>query len=123
MTNPRFTALLCALLFLPVVAHADSVNELANDFWTWRATEQPLSSDDIVRIERPAAWVPDWSPQAVTAYRSKLAGIRNTLGEVAGHNCTDTPPGGLFPDRLVAGACPLGVGHDSGLGTQSHVLR
>lgn len=73
MTNLRFAALLCVLLFLPVVAHADSIEELANDFWTWRAAEQPFSSDDIARVERPAGWVPNWSPQAIAGYRTKLA--------------------------------------------------
>jgi hypothetical protein len=38
---------------------------LAGEFWSWRAVTQPLSSDDIPRIERPPGWTPDWSPDAV----------------------------------------------------------
>ena len=59
-------------LFLMPLARADSMEELARDFWTWRAAEQPFSSDDIVRIERPSGWTPDWSPKAVAGYRAQL---------------------------------------------------
>jgi hypothetical protein len=34
---------------------ADPLEDLAREFWTWRAVQQPLSHDDIPRIERPAA--------------------------------------------------------------------
>jgi Bacterial protein of unknown function (DUF885) len=46
---------------------------LAEDFWTWRAENQPVSSDDIPRIERPADWVPDWSQKAIQRRRRELA--------------------------------------------------
>ena len=49
------------------------LTDLADAFWAWRATTQPLSGDDIPRIERPAGWVPDWSPDAVAAQRHQLA--------------------------------------------------
>jgi uncharacterized protein (DUF885 family) len=42
------------------------LQELARDFWQWRAIHQPLSYDDIPRIERPPGWVPDWSSQAIS---------------------------------------------------------
>jgi len=64
-----FFLLLC---LLACFAHADSVEDLARDFWAWRATEQPFTSDDIVRIERPVNWVPDWSPHALSSYRQQL---------------------------------------------------
>ena len=51
---------------------ADSLDDLARDFWNWRTIEQPLSSDDIPRLERPAAWLPDWSPAAVANYRRQM---------------------------------------------------
>src|SRR5689334_15043742 len=35
------------------------LQQLATDFWNWRAANQPISSDDIPRIERPHDWVPD----------------------------------------------------------------
>src|SRR3989441_9462302 len=60
------------LLFLPFVVRADALANLASDFWAWRAPEQPVSSDDIPRIERPSGWVPDWSPEAVARYHKQL---------------------------------------------------
>ncbi|AJP74346.1 hypothetical protein TS85_07520 [Sphingomonas hengshuiensis] len=50
-----------------------AVQALGADFWAWRASTQPATSDDIPRIARPAAWVPDWSPIAVQAQKAKLA--------------------------------------------------
>jgi uncharacterized protein (DUF885 family) len=66
-----------ALLFLAVlssapVVHADDFDDLARDFWAWRAVEMPVSTDDIPRLERPAGWVPDWSPAAVAGYQRDL---------------------------------------------------
>jgi len=55
------------------VMRADSLRDLANDFWTWRALEQPVSSDDIPRIERPPNWSPDWSSPSVQRYRDELS--------------------------------------------------
>jgi uncharacterized protein (DUF885 family) len=52
--------------------HANPLDDFARDFWTWRAVEQPVSPDDVNRIERPADWVPDWSPAAVARYRQQL---------------------------------------------------
>src|SRR5437763_2512015 len=60
------------LLFVPSVVRADTLDDLASDFWAWRAAEQPVSSDDIPRIERPSGWVPDWSPEAVARYHKQL---------------------------------------------------
>jgi uncharacterized protein (DUF885 family) len=52
---------------------ADVLDDLARDFWTWRAAEMPVSTDDIPRLDRPANWVPDWSPTAVESYRKQVA--------------------------------------------------
>src|SRR5438445_12520663 len=60
------------LLFVPSVVRADTLDDLASDFWAWRAAEQPDSSDDIPRIERPSGWVPDWSPEAVARDHKQL---------------------------------------------------
>src|SRR5262245_3322779 len=48
------------------------LQQLASDFWIWRAANQPISSDDIPRIERPDGWVPDWSTQAIERRRREL---------------------------------------------------
>ena len=66
-------------------------NELASlgdKFWTWRARTQPVSGDDIPRIERPSGWTPDWSPGSVTAQRLDLAAFRQqhaALADLAQH--------------------------------------
>jgi uncharacterized protein (DUF885 family) len=70
----RLVAALCVLLS-PPAAGADPLDELSQAFWTWRATTQPSSGDDIPRLERPAGWLPDWAPAAVAARRAALAGF------------------------------------------------
>src|SRR5262249_40440653 len=60
------------LLIFPVVALADQFDDLAKDFWTWRASNQPLSTDDIPRIGRPLDWAPDWSASTVAKRRQAL---------------------------------------------------
>ncbi|HEY3063696.1 MAG TPA: DUF885 family protein [Chloroflexota bacterium] len=49
---------------------------LTSAFWAWRAVTQPSSGDDIPRIERPANWVPDWSPEGVARRRVELDAFR-----------------------------------------------
>jgi uncharacterized protein (DUF885 family) len=70
----RFSIFAVSLLFLLAcsASRADDLQTLAADFWTWRAAEQPISTDDIPRLERPAHWVPNWSPESVQGYRTKL---------------------------------------------------
>src|SRR5258708_25406700 len=63
---------LLMLFFAVPLLHADPLDDLARDFWEWRAAEQPISGDDIPRIERPAGWLPDWSPAAVAHYHQQL---------------------------------------------------
>jgi uncharacterized protein (DUF885 family) len=69
----KFKLLIClaVLSFAPIV-RADPLDDFARDFWAWRAAEQPTSSDDVNRIERPDSWLPDWSPAAVEGYRQQL---------------------------------------------------
>jgi len=58
------------------------LQELAGDFWIWRANNQPVSSDDIPRIERPRDWVPDWSRQAIDRRRQELADFTKRWEEI-----------------------------------------
>jgi len=48
------------------------LQELAEDFWRWRSENQPASSDDIPRLERPPDWISDWSQQAIERRRREL---------------------------------------------------
>jgi len=52
---------------------ADPLDDLARDFWAWRAVHQPISGDDMPRIDRPVDWTPDWSPQSIAQQREDLA--------------------------------------------------
>ena len=70
------TLALCLAWLVPGLARADSLDKLASDFWAWRAIEQPITSDDVPRIERPKDWAPDWSRQTITRRRKDLAILR-----------------------------------------------
>jgi hypothetical protein len=76
---------LTSLLVVPLL-NADPLDDLARDFWTWRAMEQPVTADDVNRIERRAGWVPDWSPAVVTRYRQQLAGFESRWKAFASSN-------------------------------------
>jgi hypothetical protein len=58
------------------------LQQFANNFWTWRAANQPVSSDDIPRIERPDNWTPDWSAKAIALRRRELAHFRRRHKEM-----------------------------------------
>ena len=66
-----------ALSVTQELAKADDLQSLADDFWTWRAAEQPVSSDDIPRLNRPLNWTPDWSPETVRRYQEKLVSFES----------------------------------------------
>jgi uncharacterized protein (DUF885 family) len=70
--NFHWCAVLLAAFFAPAL-HADTLDDLARDFWAWRAVEMPVSTDDIPRLDRPAGWVPDWSLAAVQSYRKQVS--------------------------------------------------
>jgi len=72
MKNYCCLVLTLACLLVAPDLRADALDDLARDFWTWRASEQPISFDDIPRIERTVNWVPDWSPKTVAEYRTRL---------------------------------------------------
>lgn len=58
--------------FTESASASSELQQLAEDFWTWRAINQPISSDDIPRIERPTGWSPDWSRDAFEKRRADL---------------------------------------------------
>jgi Bacterial protein of unknown function (DUF885) len=65
--------LLAFMFSLPACGQRRQVDEAfqnySSRFWQWRAETQPVSGDDITRIERPDGWNPDWSPSAVDERR------------------------------------------------------
>jgi uncharacterized protein (DUF885 family) len=70
----------------PASAGAQVLNrelqELGQEFFAWRAATQPCTGDDIPRVERPAGWLPDFSPGAIHAIRIRNAGFRDRLREL-----------------------------------------
>jgi uncharacterized protein (DUF885 family) len=72
LPNLRYLAVLSLLFASTYVAHADSLGELSDTFWQWRAQEQPFSDDDIPRIERPDGLVVDWSPKTIAQRLQQL---------------------------------------------------
>jgi uncharacterized protein (DUF885 family) len=71
------SAVLACSLFMPFSSSAQTpearVQALSERFWTWRATEQPFSNDDIPRLDRPAGFVSHWSAQDVAGYQHRIA--------------------------------------------------
>jgi len=61
-------------LLAPVQAQPDSLEQLANDFWAWRARYAPFTGDDVNRIERPGG-MRDWSRASISQRQKDLAGF------------------------------------------------
>ena len=62
---------LIAALQVTVSAATDSLDELANDFWAWRAKYAPFTGDDVNRTERPGG-PRDWSRASIDKQRKDL---------------------------------------------------
>jgi uncharacterized protein (DUF885 family) len=62
---------LFAVLLINASAETESLDKLANDFWTWRAKYAPFTGDDVNRIERPGG-VRDWSRSSIDSQRKDL---------------------------------------------------
>jgi Bacterial protein of unknown function (DUF885) len=94
---------ICFLIFIFVAVplRADDLADLARDFWAWRAAEQPVSGDDIPRIERPADWTPDWSPATVAKRRADLAAFEDRWKKL---DVSSWPVAQQVDDRLIGSA-------------------
>jgi Bacterial protein of unknown function (DUF885) len=75
LTNWSRRVILLLLCLHPCGAQADTLNQFNENFWSWRAQEQPFSEDDIPRLERPRDLVIDWSRQMVETRRQQLAAL------------------------------------------------
>src|SRR5947208_12772785 len=54
------------------IAAAESLEKLADDFWTWRTKYAPFTGDDVNRMERPSG-TRDWSRASIDTRHSDLA--------------------------------------------------
>lgn len=76
------------------------LRQLAREFWTWRAANQPFSPDDISRIERPSG-PRDWSRASVAARRTQLAVFEAAHANV---DCHSWPIADQVDYRLIGSA-------------------
>ena len=60
----------------------EELGSLARDFWEWRARHQPVSSDDLARLERPFDWTPGWSCSAVDRQKTVLAAFEERCKQI-----------------------------------------
>jgi uncharacterized protein (DUF885 family) len=82
----RYLVVVSLLLFCNLGVRAQSLASFSETFWQWRGQEQPFSNDDIPRLERPAGFRVDWSPQIITQRLQQLAGFEEQWKSLA-------PPG------------------------------
>ncbi|WP_191299725.1 DUF885 family protein [Lentzea cavernae] len=74
-----------------------TLEALADEFWEWRRATAPDTHDDLARVQRPPGWLPDWSPDAVTA---RLTALRSFADRFHRTDITHAPVNG----RLVGSA-------------------
>lgn len=59
-----------------------ALQNLATKFFEWRRIQQPVTGDDIPRVERPDGWVPNYSSEALQAYREGYRAFTDALGHL-----------------------------------------
>jgi uncharacterized protein (DUF885 family) len=72
MKKSWMAVFLVALLLGNAWAAPESLDKLANEFWTWRAKYAPFTGDDVNRMERPGG-PRDWSRASIDKQRKDLA--------------------------------------------------
>lgn len=78
-----------------------ALDDLSDQFWTWRTVNQPNSYDDVTRVARPAGWTSDWSKVAIEGRRERLRGFTD---EFAAVDLADQPVGVQVDGRLLGSA-------------------
>ncbi len=81
-TRTRALVTFAACLFAIGAARGDELQNISREFWRWRAANQPITSDDIPRLERPAGWAPDWTRAAVNRRRREVAAFASRLDRI-----------------------------------------
>jgi uncharacterized protein (DUF885 family) len=70
--NIRIALLVVLAMCGASIARAESLEQLANDLWSWRAKYAPFTGDDVNRLERPGG-TRDWSRASIENQRKDLA--------------------------------------------------
>src|SRR5437762_752890 len=68
----KIALLLVALCAFAMQAKSDTLDKLADDFWTWRARYAPFTGDDVNRMERPGG-MRDWWRASIDKRRKDFA--------------------------------------------------
>ncbi len=87
------SALLATLFILTTNCFAQQNKEiktLAEDFFSWRKITQPATGDDILRVERPEGWIPDFSPKTLEENRRKYIEFSERLKSLSRENWSRT---------------------------------
>ncbi|MFQ6113464.1 MAG: DUF885 domain-containing protein [bacterium] len=84
-------SLIFCFLFISVGGYAQTnrnLQTLAKEFFLWRTITQPASYDDILRVERPDGWTPDYSPEALAQYRKTYSEFSEKLSAIPKNHWT-----------------------------------
>src|SRR5262245_21072439 len=78
--------LACATLLaaVPMLAPArtEGTAQLGKDFFAWRHQTQPITPDDVARVERPLDWTPELSPGALQKQRERVHDFERRLSAI-----------------------------------------
>jgi uncharacterized protein (DUF885 family) len=78
----------------------DSLDKIADDFWTWRAKYAPFNGDDVPRMERPGG-TRDWSLAKIDNRRKDLAELEARWKKL---DVTDSPISKQVDYKLIGSA-------------------
>jgi len=82
--NVRRCVFLFPLVLLSALClHAQSLATFSDQFWQWRAQEQPFTNDDIPRIDRPAGFVVEWSSSTIQQRLKQLDAFEQKWKQLA----------------------------------------
>ena len=104
MRRSLFASLLFGAITRLVAQNADTaaVDQLADDFWTWRVKCAPFTGDDVNRVERPGG-IRDWSRASIDQRRKHLAGLETRWKKI-GSNEANWPIHQQVDYKLVGSA-------------------
>jgi len=71
-----FSLFIFATSMASVVSATESLDKLADDFWSWRGKYAPFTGDDVNRMERPGG-IRDWSRPSIDQRRKDLGQLES----------------------------------------------
>ena len=74
-----------AFFLIPLIVFSQTnqpLQNLASEFYKWRTGTQPITPDDIPRVERPLGWQPDFSHEKIGDNKAKYIEFKNMLAAI-----------------------------------------